>query len=170
MEAFEFRIGRVMGRALRVLFSNLVPFLILTALAYSPAALSLAYMPQPEPLGPEAGFLAEMSAGAPAYPGLLEHVAGALLGAVVAYATFSSLQGTRTGLLDALGQGVRVILPVLGVSILTGICMGIGFVLLVVPGVILMCMWFVAVPAVAYHDLRVVKEGVSTQDLLDVFA
>ncbi len=148
MNTYDFRVGRVLGQGLRVLLQNLLPFLLLAALAYLPAGISLAHMPQPPPPDPAAGLWGELSAGQPTYQVWLEQLARALLTGAVAFATFSSLAGTRVGLLASLKSGARVLLPVLGVAILTGLGTGLGL-LLIVPGLVLMCMWFVAVPVAA---------------------
>jgi uncharacterized membrane protein len=42
--------------------------------------------------------------------------------------------------------GLARVLPVLGVAIVTGIGIVLGLILLIVPGIILACMWYVAVP------------------------
>ena len=164
MNTREFRIGRVLTRSLRVVGQNLLPFLLLTVVAYLPAAISLAYMPPPPPLGPDAGILEELTSGAPVYQTWLENIAQALLGGAVAFATFFSLQGNRQGLLASLGHGARVVLPVIGVAILTGLGIGLGM-LLVVPGVILACMWFVAVPVAAVERASVFESLGRSVDL-----
>lgn len=47
---------------------------------------------------------------------------------------------------EAISAGLRSILPLLGVAIVTGILIAIGTLLLVVPGLILMCMFYVVAP------------------------
>jgi hypothetical protein len=53
---------------------------------------------------------------------------------------------------DALGR----VLPLLGVSVLVGLGVGLGFVLLVVPGILLWTRWSVAVPVLVLERVGVV--------------
>ena len=69
-------------------------------------------------------------------------VQGALTRAVV-----SANEGRRASFGECLATGLHVFLPLIGLSILFSIGVGIGFVLLFVPGIILLLMWAVAVPA-----------------------
>ncbi len=62
-------------------------------------------------------------------------------------ATVSANEGTRASFGESLSAGVRVILPLIGLSILLALGVALGFILLIVPGVILLLMWAVAVPA-----------------------
>ena len=52
---------------------------------------------------------------------------------------------------DSLANGFRLFLPALGLGILVGLGTALGFLLLIVPGLILMVMWSVALPA-RIHD------------------
>ncbi|ONG51571.1 hypothetical protein BKE38_15900 [Pseudoroseomonas deserti] len=77
--------------------------------------------------------------------GMLLHY---LLQAMLTYAAVADFNGRRASLGESLGRGVAALLPALGAAILmlAGIVLGIA--LLVVPGVMLLCIWAVAVPAV----------------------
>jgi hypothetical protein len=86
-------------------------------------------------------------------------IAGALIGAVISFAAtyvvqaslIKAVQDVRDGRIDLdLGETVRAagpyILPVIGASILAGIGIAIGFILLIVPGLILLTYWSLIVP------------------------
>jgi hypothetical protein len=86
-------------------------------------------------------------------------IAGALIGAVISFAAtyvvqaslIKAVQDVRDGRVDLdLSQTVRAagpyILPVIGASILAGIGVTIGFILLIVPGFILLTYWCLIVP------------------------
>jgi len=75
---------------------------------------------------------------------------GALVRATVAYS-----EGGRASFGESVKAGLLRMLPLLGVLILTTIGMMMGFLLLLVPGVILFLMWSVAIPAVVEE-----KQGV----------
>ncbi|MGN6057810.1 MAG: hypothetical protein ACTHOI_04420 [Sphingomicrobium sp.] len=69
-------------------------------------------------------------------------VQGALTRAVV-----SANEGRKATFGESLSTGLRVLLPLIALGILFAIGVGIGFILLVVPGIILLLMWAVATPA-----------------------
>ena len=86
-------------------------------------------------------------------------IAGALIGGVLSFAAtyvvqaalIKAVQDVRDGRVDLdLSQTVRAagpyILPVIGASILAGIGIAIGFILLIVPGLILLTYWCLIVP------------------------
>jgi hypothetical protein len=89
----------------------------------------------------------------------LAGIAGVIIGAIVSFAAtyvvqaslIKAVQDVRDGHVDLdLSQTVRAagpfILPVIGASILAGIGVTIGFVLLIVPGFILLTFWCLIVP------------------------
>ena len=86
-------------------------------------------------------------------------IAGVLIGAIISFAAtyvvqaslIKAVQDVRDGRVDLdLSQTVRAagpyILPVIGASILAGIGVTIGFILLIVPGFILLTYWCLIVP------------------------
>ena len=86
-------------------------------------------------------------------------IAGAVIGAIISFAAtyvvqaslIKAVQDVRDGRVDLdLSQTVRAagpyILPVIGASILAGIGVTIGFILLIVPGFILLTYWCLIVP------------------------
>ena len=89
----------------------------------------------------------------------LAGIAGAVIGAIISFAAtyvvqaslIKAVQDVRDGRVDLdLSQTVRAagpyILPVIGASLLAGIGVTIGFVLLIVPGFILLTFWCLIVP------------------------
>jgi hypothetical protein len=95
-------------------------------------------------------------------------IAGALIGAVISFAAtyvvqaslIKAVQDVRDGRVDLdLGETVRAagpyILPVIGASILAGIGIAIGFILLIVPGLILLTYWSLIVPFIVLEGAGV---------------
>ena len=70
-----------------------------------------------------------------------------VLQAGLVHGTVADLNGRRTTLSASLAVGGRTFLPVLGISILLVLGVFVGYALLVVPGVFLMVIWIVVVPA-----------------------
>jgi hypothetical protein len=93
--------------------------------------------------------------GAAFVSGVISLIISALVQGALTRATVSANEGQRASFGQSLSAGLAVVLPLIGLSLLWGLGVGIGFVLLVVPGIILLMMWAVAVPS-----LVVEREGV----------
>jgi MFS family permease len=133
----EFRIGRVFSRTASILSRNFLTFFAVAAVASLPTV-----------------WMQHIGAGKPGTEGM-----GLLLGAaylamalsmisqaIILYGAFQDMRGNRVSLLRSLGAVARRLLAIIGLAIVMAIGTGLGFVLLVVPGFILMTMWFVATP------------------------
>src|ERR1700752_2603378 len=73
-------------------------------------------------------------------------VISALTQAALTRATVAEGEGRRASFAESLRAGMAVLLPLIILSILLAVGVMIGFVFLLVPGIILYCMWSVAVP------------------------
>ena len=140
----RFRIGYVLSQAFSILFRNIVPFGLLTILILLPQLiLGLAT----GTIDPSADPAASFSFGFLDLIGLLlQFLLPYLLTAALVYGTVQHLRGHRVSVGDCLGRGLSLLLPVIGVVILTTIATVLGFFLLVIPGVIVMMMLWVAIP------------------------
>lgn len=69
----------------------------------------------------------------------------------------SVAQGNRITLVAALGRGLKCLVAMLFASILFGLCVAVGLVLLVVPGLILMMSLFMYQPAIVLDGKGVVE-------------
>ena len=78
---------------------------------------------------------------------LLLAAASAVLQAALVHGTVMDLNGRKASFGDCLATGMRFFLPVIGIAIMESIALVFGFVLLVVPGIIMAMAWLVAVPA-----------------------
>ena len=83
-----------------------------------------------------------------------------LLQAALVRASIFDLTGRRVDLGGSLRTALGLILPMLGLAIVSGIGMFIGFLFLIVPGIILYVMWSVALP-VLVEERRGVMESLS---------
>jgi len=80
-----------------------------------------------------------------------------LVASCVTRATVAYSQGERASVADCFAVAIPRLLPVFAVSILAGIGMAIGFVLLIVPGIMLACMWAVIVPVTLAERTGVIE-------------
>lgn len=129
-------IGKVLDTAFRLLRS-----------AYSRALpLSLLYavlLQLPSLIAPDMGSAGGAAGPAPISPALLPVVLVAIVLGIAFYAamTYSMdrvAHGEPVGFGEAVGKGMRKLLPVIGLAILYMLAVGVGMVLLIIPGIILM--------------------------------
>jgi uncharacterized membrane protein len=146
--AGEFRIGRVLSRALTITSRNLVQFAVIVGipllplLAFSPALTS----PKPNFQGMGGTFALSI---------IVTLILSALSQVVVIHAAFQSMRGRPISIADSLSKGLARFLPVIGLSIMIALGVFFGILLLVVPGFILLSMWYVALPACVVESLPV---------------
>ena len=138
----EFRVGSVIGRGLSILFRNFAAFMALGLIIMLPMLVLS--------LWAASGGMPAQSTSQPmlfdAVYGVLNLLLTNLVTAAVVYGTFRELKGERAGFGECLSTGLGRLLPVLGVAIVAGIAIVLGLVLLIVPGLIALTMFYVAVP------------------------
>jgi hypothetical protein len=69
-----------------------------------------------------------------------------VLQAAIVYGTVTDLSGRRASLGSCVSAALKVLLPLIGLSIVSTLGMMLGLILLVVPGIILALGWSTAVP------------------------
>jgi len=141
----EFRVGRVLSRTFSVLSRNLLPFCVVTAIAYLPSLAILAE--QGQRMQPGRAFLL-IGLGA-----VLGIVLNALSEAIVLFGAFEDMRGRTVNLAASARVGLSRLLPVLGVALRVGLFTGIAAVLLLIPAFIVLTMLFVAMPACIVEQL-----------------
>jgi hypothetical protein len=153
VDAGRFDIARVIQQTFAVLGRNIVTFSILgVVLVAIPRAL-VGFLS----FGMMRGQVEAMSSGnfsfTPGYfeaagmGGLAALITTAILQGALIYATVQDLNGRPASVGASLATGLRNFLPLIVVSILAGIALFFGFLLLIVPGVMLLCAWCVLLPA-----------------------
>src|SRR6266852_3574194 len=131
----DFRVGRVLNRTTSVLSRNFLTFFIVTAVASIPLVVLK-------------GFTDETK------PGLTITLAlVSVLLAVVLYGAFQDMRGRPVSLSESLKVGMERFFPIIGLAIIVSILVGLASILLIVPGLILFTMWFVATPVCVVERL-----------------
>ena len=147
----DVRVGRVLSRAFELLLGSLIKFLVLTGIVWLPL------------LGYQA-FFYHPSFSVMAGPGRVAAVGTAGLGqtlislslidilstvsqAAQLFDSFQQMRGRPFAVGESLQKGLGRFLPVLGTAICVGLGVGFASLLLIVPGLILAAMWYVAIPA-----------------------
>lgn len=144
-------IGQVIGGTFQVVGRNIVTFAIL-GLLLSGLPTALIAFAQVQWLA-NSGVMDGSIIFTPAYFSnlgfgvLAALITTAILQGALIYATVQDMNGQKPSVAAALTTGFRNFLPLIIVSFLFAIGIGLGFVLLIVPGIMLGCAWCVAVPA-----------------------
>jgi hypothetical protein len=73
--------------------------------------------------------------------------------AVIVYAAFQDMRGQPVRLGESIGIALERFVPIIILAIVSAILMGLGMAALIVPGVILFTMWFVATPVCVVEKL-----------------
>jgi uncharacterized membrane protein len=139
----KFSIGKVLAGGFGIWFKNLLPFMLLTAVIYTPLVIWGVSIVQGKP--EIAGWVKDLNSFT-RYSAVLILLLNIFVAAAVTYGVVMELQGQRAGIGACIATGMSRFFPVLGVALMAAlICLG-GLVLLIVPGVIFFCMLYVATP------------------------
>ncbi|NQW01074.1 MAG: hypothetical protein HQ483_15315 [Rhodospirillales bacterium] len=139
----EFRIGRVISQSFSVLFRNFIPFITLALIIISPKLIYALLQGSGAFSGYSEQDLSIMSGGIE----VLGFFLGLLLSAALVFGTYQDLRGRPASIGEILRRGLPMVLPVIGVAIVQMLAGILGFILLIIPGFIVMTMYMVAVPA-----------------------
>ena len=136
----ELRVGESLARGFGVWFKNLPAFTVLAALVYSPVIVYTA-VTLSKTLSEESvtrwGLITT----------LVQTPLNLIVTGAVLFGTVEQLRGRHVGIGESVGVGIKRMLPVLGVGILSTICVALATLALIIPGIIVACMLYVAVPA-----------------------
>lgn len=135
-------IGNVMSLGFRTLGRNFLPFLAFALLLVGLPAFLLQYAMWEELRGGEIPFLS------PYYwlTMAVSWITAYLLQGIIVRTAVLDLSSRRPDLAESAAAAMRMLFPMIGLSIISGLAIGFGLLLLIVPGIILMLMWMVAVP------------------------
>src|SRR5690348_11895373 len=145
----SFSIGRVISCTFAVSGRNFITFAALAAVAVIPQSLYSAYLASS--FGGAAARTPLAMFQGPYLPlvtvsVLLTVVLTFILQAAIVHGTVVDLNGRRASFMDSLATGLRNVVPLFVIAILSIMGIALGFVLLIVPGIIVALMWCVVVP------------------------
>jgi hypothetical protein len=134
-------ISSVLSRTLATLRDNPQVYFVLAAVAVAPPCI-LQFL------------LAGSTDAAPKiFTGILSQILNSLIQGAAAYAVYKSLTGECASVKASIAYALKLIVPLALTSLLVSIGIGIGIALFVIPGLILMCLWAVTIPACAVEKL-----------------
>lgn len=135
----RFGVGNALSTGFQVWAKNFVPFMLITTLFHSPVLIwEIIAVNRAHGLR-EAVLITE-------YAGFASILFNLLVSAALTYGVVMELQGQRATIRGCIGAGFRRFFPVLAITIVASLCIGFALLALVVPGLIVYCMFYVAVP------------------------
>jgi hypothetical protein len=141
-----FMIGDVLGRTFSILGRSFVPFFLLSAVATLPYIIF--FWAQPTAVLAPSQVYKSM-----ALPLVVGFVLRMFTQAVILYAAFQDMRGRKVSVGESFRVALSRFLPIVGVIVLEGFGIALGMILLIVPGIILMLMWYLALPACVVEQL-----------------
>ncbi len=162
----EFRIGAAISKALSILWRHLGRFLLIAGVAAIPNLVTywnqgafIEALRHQIMLGESiTTFQPPKSGGAGAnLISLLGSIFAIFAQATIFHNTFAILTGRDAGILGSLRAGVARFWPMIGLGIVLSVGVVLGFMLLFVPGVILVTMWYAAFPACVIERLGPIR-------------
>ena len=140
----DFRVGSVLSRAAEICGANFPLFGVVMLIVSLPNLYFTLQTPETDPTFATANFL-------------LASVIGLFLSTIgeafILIGAFQYLRGQPVVPSEALQRSVARFLPIVGFAILYAIALLFGFLLLIVPGIIFLVMWTVALPACVVEGL-----------------
>lgn len=141
-------IGRVIGRGFEALRAHFFPFFAVAALLAGAPAFFMQYWMLTGAATADLDYILSLAYWAPILGSLLATmVAGALLQGVLVRSTILTLSGREADLSHSVMLALRLLIPIVLVSIVIAVLTVIGFMFLIVPGVMIYCAFIVTVPA-----------------------
>jgi hypothetical protein len=133
----EFRVGHVFSRTMTLLSQNFLIFFVVALVAGLPRLLWVGADIQNAGSFPWGRFSVGIS---------LVLVLNTLAQAVIVYGAFQAMRARPVNLGECLSVGLGRFFPIIGLVICAYLAIWLGLILLIVPGIILGIMWYVATP------------------------
>ena len=130
--------GELMSRTFAIYVRNFVPFFLLGLAVFSPWILLVMLTPQMELR------TAQLLLGVGA---LVNAVLSMVLTGAITFGVVQQMRGKPAGVGACVAQGASSFFTVFGTALLSGLRVLIGFILLIIPGIIEICRLWVAIPA-----------------------
>lgn len=156
-----FRVGACFSRSLSVFFGNFISFSLLGLAVVVPGILLIIavfgaafveLMTYDPALGGPPPDFSGMHFGLLGVAWLLMLSLQYLLTAVIVFGALRYLQGNKASFLACLMQGLRRIVPIIIIAVITTLLVGIGMILLIVPGIIIALMICLAIPVLMVEN------------------
>jgi hypothetical protein len=139
-------LGRVIQETFSVLGRNFITFAVLAVVLTGLPTMLVGFLQgEPAAITTTEAFGTRFLTSA--IGGVVAALTGLILQGTIIYGTVSDLNGKPASVTDSLRVGLYAFLPLLLLGIMIGLACMVGFMLLIVPGVMLAIAWCVAIPA-----------------------
>jgi hypothetical protein len=132
-EQLPLGVGGILATAFRVWGKNIGALAALGVLAYLPMALLTLMVPA------HTEWLKQVAQ-------IYDAIANAFLTASVTEGVHKAMRGDRIRFQESIGVGIKELVPTFAISVVYGLGVLLGLVLLIIPGILLITRWAVAVP------------------------
>jgi membrane-anchored glycerophosphoryl diester phosphodiesterase (GDPDase) len=145
----DFNIGSVLGQSWSLFKKNFISFGLTSILLLAVPIVLLMGLAMPVMMKGGAIWVAQL-------PSLLQLFFQMVLMGAITYGTYAALDGKTPSLQDLVSRGLSGVLPLLGITVIFILVMIPSAFLLMIPFIILACMWWVAVPAAIVEKAGVI--------------
>ena len=151
-------IGAVISRSFAIWSENLVRFTLLIAAAFCVPAFVFSIIIDSIGSMGSAG-IASLESVAPVIAIAVVAAALSMLllynlaSAAMIYSAFEHLRGRRPSMGTCISVSLGRLVSLLYVSVLSAICIGFGYMLLIIPGIVILCMLFVVIPVALIENI-----------------
>lgn len=159
----EFMVGDVISKAFTTLFRNILPFTTLGVLIYAPFFIILLFAQEPTTLTDADSLTTYFYTLGLSFAFFI--VALFVMYGAISFGTIRDLQGEPATFGEIISKGFSRFFPVLGVAIVSTIVIIMGFMLLIIPGIIIAMIIYVAVPVVIIERAGVFESLTRSADL-----
>jgi hypothetical protein len=161
--AARFSIGRVIADSFGIYARNFISFSVLALLiGLIDLLITIFYLAPNQVGGPGEFRLVGFDAVLMISLMLLTHT---LTQATIVFGTFQDLRGHKAGIGTCIAHGLSSIIPVIVGSIILVIGVGLASLLLLIPGLIVMTMWWVYIPTIVVERKSIAAGFVRSQEL-----
>jgi MFS family permease len=136
----DFRVGRVLSQTTTVLSRHFLTFFAIAAVANLPTLLLFKDAQSPSGDLGQTGFLLVLGV-------VLSLVLSVVSQAVIVYGAFQDMRGRPVNLVESLMVGLNRFFPIVGLAIVMSVLVALAAIFFIIPGLILLTMWFVGTPA-----------------------
>jgi hypothetical protein len=135
--AGTFRVGDVLSKAIAIYGRRIGPFIILTVIAQVPQYIALLAVggPTAQSLGTRVALT------------VVNFACASIASGAIIYGVVQDIRGRTFSVADSVRIALHRFLPMLGVAICTSILIFLASILLLIPGLIVACIYYVSMPA-----------------------
>lgn len=139
----QFGVGRVLAVSLAIFGRNFLSFALISII-FSLPSLAIEWLLNPAFNGAPQTDQGDLLYNAVSF--VADMICSGIVTGTLVYGSFQDLRGQRAGLGECISKGLATLPKVIVAAIIFGIMVGVGYALLIIPGIILTLMYWVYAP------------------------